>query len=155
YNTFRYFDPSLGRFTQPDPIGLAGGWNLYQYAPNPLSWVDPWGWACWSTARSRYWKAEAKAAPKGMYSKTNINRMHRGLAPRIKVEIYHHRKREYLIRDVSMELNHRFWPQRSGKHVDLPYNLEKVTPWEHAARDKYRHTGSDLIRIIQDVGTFK
>ncbi|MDO5681142.1 MAG: RHS repeat-associated core domain-containing protein [Pelistega sp.] len=44
YNTFRYFDPSLGRFTQPDPIGLAGGWNLYQYAPNPLSWVDPWGW---------------------------------------------------------------------------------------------------------------
>ncbi|MDO5667742.1 MAG: type IV secretion protein Rhs, partial [Alcaligenaceae bacterium] len=27
-----------------DPIGLAGGWNLYQYAPNPLSWVDPWGW---------------------------------------------------------------------------------------------------------------
>ncbi|MDO5679528.1 MAG: RHS repeat-associated core domain-containing protein [Pelistega sp.] len=49
YNTFRYFDPSLGRFTQPDPIGLAGGWNLYQYAPNPLSWVDPWGWC----ARSR------------------------------------------------------------------------------------------------------
>ncbi|MDO5681140.1 MAG: RHS repeat-associated core domain-containing protein [Pelistega sp.] len=46
YNTFRYFDPSLGRFTQPDPIGLAGGWNLYQYAPNPLSWVDPWGWSC-------------------------------------------------------------------------------------------------------------
>jgi len=26
-----------------DPIGLAGGVNLYQYAPNPLSWVDPLG----------------------------------------------------------------------------------------------------------------
>ncbi|ENA3426666.1 type IV secretion protein Rhs, partial [Salmonella enterica subsp. enterica] len=25
------------------PIGLAGGLNLYQYAPNPLSWVDPLG----------------------------------------------------------------------------------------------------------------
>ena len=33
----------MGRFTVQDPIGLAGGWNLYQYAPNPLGWVDPWG----------------------------------------------------------------------------------------------------------------
>ncbi|MBN6033096.1 HNH endonuclease [Pantoea ananatis] len=24
-------------------MGLEGGWNLYQYAPNPLSWVDPLG----------------------------------------------------------------------------------------------------------------
>ena len=32
-----------GRFTQPDPIGLLGGLNLYQYAPNGLTWVDPWG----------------------------------------------------------------------------------------------------------------
>ena len=27
----------------PDPIGLLGGINLYQYAPNPLGWIDPWG----------------------------------------------------------------------------------------------------------------
>ena len=45
YNTFRYYDPDTGRFTQPDPIGLAGGYNLYQYAPNALMWIDPWGWA--------------------------------------------------------------------------------------------------------------
>ncbi|QKJ85712.1 Type IV secretion protein Rhs [Paramixta manurensis] len=43
YNLFRYYDPDCGRFTQPDPIGLAGGINLYQYAPNALGWVDPWG----------------------------------------------------------------------------------------------------------------
>ncbi|WP_434527274.1 RHS repeat-associated core domain-containing protein [Photorhabdus asymbiotica] len=29
----------------PDPIGLAGGLNLYQYAPNPMSWIDPLGLA--------------------------------------------------------------------------------------------------------------
>ncbi|WP_183139144.1 RHS repeat domain-containing protein, partial [Pseudomonas syringae group genomosp. 7] len=44
YNTFRYYDPEIGRFITQDPIGLAGGFNLYQYAPNPSSWVDPWGW---------------------------------------------------------------------------------------------------------------
>lgn len=44
YNTFRYFDPDIGRFTQPDPIGLAGGTNLYRYAPNALLWIDPFGW---------------------------------------------------------------------------------------------------------------
>ena len=46
YNTFRYYDPDIGRFTQPDPIGLLGGFNLYQYAPNVLMWIDPWGLIC-------------------------------------------------------------------------------------------------------------
>ena len=43
YNTFRYYAPDMGRFITPDPIGLLGGWNLYQYAPNPLGWIDPLG----------------------------------------------------------------------------------------------------------------
>ncbi|ELY3774625.1 RHS repeat-associated core domain-containing protein, partial [Cronobacter dublinensis] len=43
YNLFRYYDPDCGRFTQHDPIGLAGGINLYQFAPNALGWADPWG----------------------------------------------------------------------------------------------------------------
>lgn len=43
YNLFRYYDPQVGRFIVQDPIGLVGGWNLYQYAPNPLRWVDPLG----------------------------------------------------------------------------------------------------------------
>ncbi|WP_411751528.1 RHS repeat-associated core domain-containing protein, partial [Serratia sp. (in: enterobacteria)] len=43
YNTYRYYAPEVGRFITPDPIGLAGSLNLYQYGPNPLSWIDPWG----------------------------------------------------------------------------------------------------------------
>ena len=43
YNLFRYYDPQVGRFIVQDPIGLNGGWNLYQYAPNPLIWIDPLG----------------------------------------------------------------------------------------------------------------
>ena len=43
YNRHRYYDPECGQFTTQDPIGLLGGMNAYQYAPNPLTWVDPWG----------------------------------------------------------------------------------------------------------------
>ncbi|RMQ86435.1 hypothetical protein ALP97_04073 [Pseudomonas salomonii] len=46
FNTFRFYDPEMGRFTTPDPIGLSGGLNLYQYAPNPVKWIDPKGLAC-------------------------------------------------------------------------------------------------------------
>ena len=45
YNTFRYYDADIGRFVSQDPIGLLGGMNLYQYAPNPTRWIDPLGWA--------------------------------------------------------------------------------------------------------------
>ena len=43
YNRFRYYDPDAGRFISHDPIGLIGGDNNFQYAPNPNNWVDPFG----------------------------------------------------------------------------------------------------------------
>ncbi|MNQ74930.1 putative deoxyribonuclease RhsB [compost metagenome] len=46
YNTFRYYDPEVGRFVTQDPIGLLGGDNLYQYGSNPLGWIDPLGLTC-------------------------------------------------------------------------------------------------------------
>jgi RHS repeat-associated protein len=54
YNTFRFFDPDVGRFTQGDPIGLAGGENLYAYAPNPVEWADPLGLACGKLSNSGF-----------------------------------------------------------------------------------------------------
>lgn len=43
YNCFRYYDPDIGRFVSQDPVGLFGGVNTYQYAPNPAGWTDPLG----------------------------------------------------------------------------------------------------------------
>lgn len=40
YNRFRYYDPDCGRCVSQDPIGLLGGINNYQYAPNPVGWID-------------------------------------------------------------------------------------------------------------------
>ncbi|MCA8272887.1 hypothetical protein LGN17_10210 [Burkholderia sp. AU30280] len=40
YNRNRYYDPRVGRFVSKDPIGLDGGINVYQYASNPVEWID-------------------------------------------------------------------------------------------------------------------
>ena len=44
YNLMRYYEPEAGRFVNQDPIGLLGaGDNLYQFAVNAQSWIDPLG----------------------------------------------------------------------------------------------------------------
>jgi RHS repeat-associated protein len=46
---FRDYDPAIGRFLQPEPLGLFAGWeNAYAFAMNnPVNFIDPyglWGW---------------------------------------------------------------------------------------------------------------
>jgi RHS repeat-associated protein len=44
YTRARVYDPQTGRFTQEDPIGLAGGLNLYGFAHgDPINFDDPFG----------------------------------------------------------------------------------------------------------------
>lgn len=44
YNWHRHYDASLGRYVQPDPLGVAGGTNPYGYAgEGPTSMIDPEG----------------------------------------------------------------------------------------------------------------
>ncbi|HAK6167712.1 TPA: RHS repeat protein [Salmonella enterica] len=43
YNRHRYYNPGQGRYITQDPIGLKGGWNLYQYPLNPVTGTDPLG----------------------------------------------------------------------------------------------------------------
>ena len=54
----RYYDPATGRFLNRDPIGMAGGINLYEYAGNsPIGRSDPSGldWIdCMATCIQRH-----------------------------------------------------------------------------------------------------
>jgi RHS repeat-associated protein len=51
-NTRRYYDPEVGRYITSDPIGIAGGWNLYNYADgDPVNRLDPTGEWVWVVIR--------------------------------------------------------------------------------------------------------
>jgi len=41
---YRNYLPAIGRWLTLDPLGEAGGLNLYAFVGNnPVNWVDPWG----------------------------------------------------------------------------------------------------------------
>ena len=44
YNLMRYYESKVGRFVNQDPIRLLDGENLYWFASNITSWIDPLGW---------------------------------------------------------------------------------------------------------------
>lgn len=79
----------------------------------------------WNTVRQRFWKNEAFHNGTN-YSKSNIMRMQKGLAPQ--------RINPITGRIESMELHHHVIPQRNGGLFDFL----KVWPDEHRALDPFR-----------------
>ena len=61
----RWYDPALGRFLSPDPLGFVDGPNRYAYcAGDPVNYVDPWG-LC---GQKGYYRVEAPVVgPFGNY----------------------------------------------------------------------------------------
>lgn len=48
YNWHRHYDPSIGRYTQPDPLGFVDGPSVFAYAGNsPLMQIDKDGRLIW------------------------------------------------------------------------------------------------------------
>ena len=53
--TYRYYDPNEGRWLTRDPIGYAGGMNLYAYCDgNPVGTLDPIG-LCSDETEKNWW----------------------------------------------------------------------------------------------------
>lgn len=56
--------------------------------------------------------------------------MARGLAPKMKVKVFNLKEGVYEIKDVSMEIHHKYLPQRGGSQkAHEIWNLENATPW--------------------------
>jgi len=54
YYRNRYYDPELGRFITPDPLGPTDDTNLYTYVNNnPVNLTDPYG-LCYGKATASY-----------------------------------------------------------------------------------------------------
>ena len=61
YNRYRYYDPDTARYLTQDPIGLAGGFNVYSYTRNPTGWTDALGLSGSSAQRRNERRAQAKS----------------------------------------------------------------------------------------------
>jgi RHS repeat-associated protein len=70
YNRYRYYDPEVGRYISPDPLGLNAGLNLFTYCRNPIGFVDPLGLkhhcsVSLETADGQEWTPDTSSKMKG------------------------------------------------------------------------------------------
>jgi len=88
YNRFRHYDPLVGQYASPDPIGLLGGTRPQGYVENPNAWVDPLGlteklWKPKEVNGRRVYQRDDLIDPQKVddVGRTNLQRMQAGRAP--------------------------------------------------------------------------
>jgi RHS repeat-associated protein len=108
YNRYWYYDPRSGRFISKDPIGLLGGVNAFQYAPNPTGWIDPLG------------LARCPCDPCSKYDVGPFNQLKQRSAPGDDLDI-HHAMQKQPAPKLSLATIHR----RPRRSLFLPMSMHK------------------------------
>jgi RHS repeat-associated protein len=63
YNWYRHYDPTIGRYVQPDSLGFINGPSIYAYAGgNPFIRIDPLG-LTWADNWNMFWSWASGNAP--------------------------------------------------------------------------------------------
>ncbi len=106
-NFFRYYDPQYGRFISQDPIGLLGGDNLYQFAPNAQGWTDVLGWSSHALGNSLLTLGSFRGKGKGRDGWTNGIFLpgDEATARSAKCDIFHRGSHQNYSDEVSQEVN--------------------------------------------------
>ncbi|TDV58743.1 RHS repeat-associated protein [Pseudomonas sp. LP_7_YM] len=136
YNTFRYYDPQVGRFITQDLIGLLGGPNLYQFGANPLAWLDPLGLACSSVLDRVVGDANKVASPGGAITAKQADLL-RGNLPVIQRRTVFQNQmarkefvgnQNYLMKQWEANTG-RAWPSGATPHHIIPLESGGANKW--------------------------
>jgi RHS repeat-associated protein len=71
YNRFRYYSPEEGNYISQDPIGLAGGIELYAYVHDTNGWIDELGLSSYSQRRREREKGKHTRASEYPHGNSN------------------------------------------------------------------------------------
>jgi RHS repeat-associated protein len=108
YRRNRFYDPKSGRFTQEDPIGLAGGVNLYGFAEgDPVSYDDPYGlWIEFRTRQAQVlWNELARNVNAALRSKDRGVRSAARRLRNLMNDAYHDTEHRYILDVRDFDIN--------------------------------------------------
>ena len=156
YDRFRYYDPGLGRYISPDPIGFFGGFNLYCYVTNVTGWADPFGWKpCHIRRKTK--KKLLENIPEGM----NNPHMHHivmegSLSGWSKESRKHVTRARTLLRQLGIDIQgdaNVVWAENAGHSVDYARKvLERLTEAKGRWKGGKRGRTQARQRVIKELG---
>jgi RHS repeat-associated protein len=134
--THRYYDPGTGKFINRDPIGYAGGQNLYGFADgNPVNEIDPNGTQQYGNQNLPPLDDGASSNPYMDYTRTGEAGEHPSTAAVLSGRVRSSKEAEAVpsikprIRSLRMQRGMVMIPGRSGRAIG-----EAGTAWEDAVR---------------------
>jgi RHS repeat-associated protein len=129
----RYYDPLVGRFISPDPIGFAGGLNLYGYAgDDPVGLADPFGLAA----------TPGDQLPVGVKEGIWYRPVRRGSPPRdadnVPIELHHRGQCPEGPLDEMRLDPHRGKGNHGRNHPNRESDVDHGPAWEKEKRDYWK-----------------
>jgi RHS repeat-associated protein len=138
---FRQYNSSLGRWLSRDPIGEAGGVNLYGYCfGDPISWIDPLG----LVPNTYMYKSADEAAKSGFNENRNFVDASRRSGYEMGFWVYSNGKGKYAYSNP-------FLSNSCNKEVTSQEAKNNIPSWiSPAALEAFSHTHPEKRPLLSD-----